>query len=173
MNKPEYSGNINALTKIGNFEGNLPSRKIVPVRCNHTLPGLVLKEYILKEKGKNPPRKEEVKYYISVFLLQELLSKRLAPLSGIGFSITSDGILNVCRWDAKYMDVIVPQIYTLEVEASGLFKRWTLQEVEKVGAFCSGEKRVYDHENEAWLKYLNSKRTNKDKVVYLNDFLIE
>ena len=166
MKKPKYIGNIEDLDSLGNVSGELPQRKIIPYRCSDDLPGLVLKEYIMEEIGKVAPTKGDI---VDVYMLlkNELEKGNMNPLSGMGFSILSSNILNVCRWDSEYIDVVVPQIYALE---KGL---WVPQKVEKVGAFCSGEKRVYDHENNAWLRFLGSKRTNQDKANYLNDFIIE
>ena len=148
---------------LGNVSGELPKRKIVPHGCVN-LQGLILKQYTMKETGKVAPTEKDLTD-ISRLLQDDIKEGKLKSLSGIGFSIISSGIVNICRWDTNYVDVVVPKIYTLE---KGL---WMPQEVETVGAFCSGEKRVYDHENNAWLKYLGSKRTNIDKINYLTNFL--
>ncbi|MBI4983204.1 hypothetical protein HZC32_00985 [Candidatus Woesearchaeota archaeon] len=166
MERPHYIGKIEDLDSLGNVSGDLPQRKVVPYRCSDGLSGLVLKEYTMEEKGKVAPTRGDI-VDVHMLLRDELEKGNMNPLSGMGFSILSSGILNVCRWDSEYIDVIVPQIYTLK---KGL---WMPQKVETVGAFCSGEKRVYDHENNAWLRFLSSERTDQDKSTYLNDFLTE
>lgn len=164
MKNPHYIGKIEDLASVGNVSGELPQRKVIPLSCSDGLPGLVLKEYVMEERGKVAPTRGDI-VDVDMLIRDELEKGNMRPLSGLGFSVLSSGILNVCRWDSEYMDVVVPQIYTLE---KGL---WTPQKVETVGAFCSGEKRVYDHENNAWLRFLGSKRTDQDKLTYLNDFL--
>lgn len=170
MESLKYSGKLEDLTGLGNVpvlvSGDLPQRKITLKKYSDGLPGLILKEYTMKEKGGILPTRWDL-VEVDVFLKDELKKGNIKPLSGMGFSILSTDVLNVCRWDSESVDVVVPQIYTLE---DGL---WTLQKVESVGAFCSGEKRVYDHENNAWLEYIESDRTNQDKANYLNNFLIE
>ncbi len=166
MRNQKYIGKLEDLASLGNVSGDLPQRKVVPYGCSDGLPELVLKEYTMKERGKVAPTKGDL-VDVHMLIKDELEKGNMKPLSGLGFSILSSGILNVCRWDSEYIDVVVPQIYTLE---KGL---WLPQKVEAVGAFCSGEKRVYDHENNAWLRFLGSKRTEHDKLTYLNDFLTE
>lgn len=166
MRNVKFNNKIENLASLGNVLGDLPQRRVIPMGPSNSLTGLILKEYILQENGKFPQIKED---WIGPWKLlkKQFKTGKLKPLSGMGFSILSSGILNVCRWDSQYIDVIVPQIYTFE---NGL---WKPQKVEDVGAFCSGEKRVYDHENNAWLKYLNTKRTDEDKLDYLNNLLVE
>ena len=168
---PEYPYPSKTLNGVGKITGEAGARRIQPDRflmingCGKHV-CLVLKSYVLTELDKKQPTPVDIENIQSV-LTDEIAKHKIAPLSGLGFLVASSGIMNVCRWDNKYSDVIVPRIYTPKR------KLWTPQEVEKVGAFCSGEKRVYDHENNAWLKYLNSARGLDDKVEYLNDFLVE
>ncbi len=164
--KIKFNGSIEDLADLGNVGGDLPQRQVIPCMCSEGLHGLVLKQYIMKEAGKISPSKAQL-MDVTAFLKREVAEGNLKPLSGMGFSIMSNAILNVCRWDTEYIDVVVPQIYVLD---KGL---WVPQEVEKVGAFCSGEKRVYDHENNAWLGYLYSRRTVQNKLDYLTDFLCD
>jgi hypothetical protein len=172
----KFNGSLDGLVNVGNLSGNVPQRKIRALGHHYTFtpsnrftnqsPELILKTYAMEEKDKRAP---SVRDMVSVheLLNDEFKNINIEILSGMGFLILSNGILNVCRWDTEYPDVVVPMVY----EFNG--KIWAPQSIEKVGAFCSGEKRVYDHENGAWLEYLYSARTDKDKLIYVNDFLEE
>ncbi|MBU0906590.1 MAG: hypothetical protein KKD18_04885 [Nanoarchaeota archaeon] len=162
----EYEGDPSGLVNVGNVKGDVPERAVAP-RGWIEVPGLILKEYVMSEGEWTVSRDEEEG--IIRLLGREVLDKKLNPLAGLGFAIISGGILNVCRWDIQYIDVVVPQIYTLE--GCG----WAQQSVEKAGAFCSGEKRVYDHENCAWLAFLAAdrsthKKAQSAKTLYLSAF---
>jgi hypothetical protein len=126
-------------------------------------PSLILKFYVMQGKGKGISGgdiREAVGYLQNGYNMEN-------DLTGMGFSVLSDGILNICRWHNEYSDVIVPSVFTFDKEDF----RWLRENIEKVGAFCSGEKAVYDHENSAWLRYVRSGKEAQDKVNYLTDTL--
>lgn len=171
MKNPQYAGKVTTLVSVGDIKGKVPKRRAVPhghidfwsIDKN---PDLILKTYFLQEQRKANPTTGDITD-IWMVIEDQLKQGKLKRLSGLGFLIASFKIMNVCRWDFEHADVVVPQIYTLERDL------WTPQKVEGTGAFCSGEKRIYDHENNAWLRFLSSRRIVFDKEVYLNDFLRE
>lgn len=138
-------------------------RYVLPIGHVKT-PDLVLKMYRMNEGDSHNPNAQDTEKAID-FLVQEIHKGKVDPHSGIGFAIHSQGILNVCRWNAFYQDVVAPMIYTSDSEGI-----WSKDSVEREGAFCSGEKIVYDFENRMWTKYLASKRTPHDKIEYLSGF---
>jgi hypothetical protein len=172
-----FSLNIKKLGDVGNIlPGKEPIRDIVPAghyafaqslgpNVLQVNPQLILKSYIMEETGKSSLGQREL-FRAYDALDDGFARNKIDQLSGMGFLILSDGVLNVCRWqdDPECLDVIVPAIFELDD------KTWFQQEVNRVGAFCSGEQKIYAHENDAWLRYLASERTEKDKLTYFGDF---
>lgn len=166
---------IQKVSRIGNISGGAPSQRIInfhdwislphPDRMllEETDPSLILKFYVMHEKG-NDISEGDIREAAD-FLQYKYNTE--TDLAGLGFAVMSSEMLNICRWHNQNTDVIVPAVYLLD---KGVYE-WQKADVNKVGAFCSGEKRVYDHENNAWLKYLNSEKTQADKLNYLIDTL--
>jgi hypothetical protein len=141
-----------------------PDRILLPKKD----PSLILKFYVAQELGKYTPSGGDVREAMGY--LQNKYNMESA-LSGMGFAVLSDlpdgFILNVCKWHDEFSDVIFPSIHLFDRQNF----EWTQGRVEEAGAFCSGEKAVYDHENAAWMRYLKSRRADEDKVKYLADTL--
>jgi len=151
------------LTSIGTVTGqvlkyNIRSDGLI------LLSNLVLKKYLMVPEGGSLPEGIEPAGEV---INRDLAKGRLRPFSGLGFLILSEDVLNVSIWHDEYAATIVPNIYQLEG------RLWIPHPVEEVGAYCSAEKRVYDHENSAFLRYLASPKENWDKITYVNDFLQE
>jgi len=166
METPYYRGNLEQLSDYGNVTRKAPARKIAPYGFIENK-GLILKHYLMHEQSQMFPTEENISKVRSL-LKRDVGSGDINPRSGMGFSVQSPSILNVCIFDQDYPDVVFPQIYS-----HLLNDFWDPQDIKKYGAFCSGEGKVYGHELNAWLEYLGSGKTNGDKRTYLNDFLAE
>jgi hypothetical protein len=155
------------LSSVGHTTWGMPPKMVINfhglVLSPKENPILALKFYVMQERGKHTPTHGDIREAVSY--IQEKAG--IEPHSGMGFSILSDGILNVCRWHEEHNDVVVPSIYTWD----GSNITWQPKKIEREGAFCSREKAVYDYENNAWLEYIASERADKDKKTYLRKTL--
>lgn len=127
------------LDELG-ITGKAPPTRIINPYGHFETSELVLKIYTLIEKGETISRKQ-VRHAMN-FVRFQIEEGKLNTRSGMGFGIVSPEILNISRWDKEYSDVIVPGIYTLEDEL------WQREQVDEVGAYCSGERVIYNFENE-------------------------
>jgi hypothetical protein len=91
--------------------------------------------------------------------------------SGFGFSILSEDILNVCVWGQEIPYVLRNKLYQYQ-EGTALKKLERLS-TDEVGPFCGWELGIVAHETFAWMKYLGSGRSKKDKRTYLDNFAPE
>jgi len=103
------------------------------------------------------------------FLKDEILTEKIEPLTGMGFAIISDDMLDVAVWDNENPIVLKNRIYTYQLKASGL--ETELQDINKIGAFCVWELGIVNHERNAWMNYLQSGKTVNDKQVYLENVI--
>jgi hypothetical protein len=86
------------------------------------------------------------------------------PSQGAGFSIMSEGILNICTWGGKFPSLLNQRVYTFErSNPIGTAARTSLQDV---GTFCCWELGIANHEGAAWRRYLLSQRRKADKEDY-------
>jgi len=104
----------------------------------------------------------------------KLESGEIKPCSGLGYAVLSEDVLNISMWDSGVDEnsppyVIHPNVYTF---GEGRFDNSRLERknVSEVGPFCAWEGDLFGHESLAWRRYLYSKRTNQDKLEYLQDF---
>ena len=123
---------------------------------------LVLKLYNMHIKG-IPLENSLVQRSMNV-LEQEIKSGNIAPLSGLGFAILSEDMLNVARWDNEYPIVLKNQIYEKSND------KFNPVDIRKVGPFCVWELGIVNYERNEWIKYLQSQRVEEDKSIYLNSF---
>ena len=155
----ENVGNINHIFKN-------PVRRVKPIGFL-TTPKLVLKQYdMYTEKSSSMSAINSM----DRFLLNEIDNNKLDPKLGLGFVILSKDMLNVARWDNKYPIVAFNNLYEFPEKERNNMNPTPLS-VDNSGGYCVWELGIVNHERKAWMKYLNSKRTDKDKLKYLNDFL--
>jgi len=109
----------------------------------------------------------EVSESMSDIVRRFLHRARIKPFSGLGFVILSDGMLNVARWDSSNPCVLKNDLWEY-TPVGECFERRKLS-VSKEGAFCAWELGIVAHEKDAWLRYLASKRCERDKIHYLSD----
>ncbi len=132
-------------------------------------PELVLKLYDLRVEGGPINKGREG---ISEFIKERVEREEIAPYSGVGFAIDSEDYLNVCRWEGSggCERIIVSQVY-----------QWPERKklnVEEDGAFCDGEKLIYDFEAGIWNAAMNIiSQQGKEKAgsavkEYLEAFLV-
>lgn len=150
-----------AYENLGNFEYTHEPREYHKAGLI-TDPNLVLKLYNMHIKG-IPLQNALIQRSMNV-LENEVRSGSITPLSGLGFAILSEDMLNVARWDDKHPIVLKNQIYE---NKSDEFKPVDIREV---GPFCVHELEVVGHERDEWIKYLLSGRNEEDKSKYLDSF---
>lgn len=86
---------------------------------------------------------------------------------GFGFSILSDGRINVCTWGGKFPSLLNQRIYTFDPQNPlGSAARTDLH---TQGTFCCWELGIAAHEAAAWRKYLLSGRQPHNEHIYLHD----
>jgi len=155
------------LDNLGNFEEfNNPKRFVEPTEFIAT-PKLILKGYDMYTEN---PSEIETIVQMENFLKQEIEKGKIDPKIGIGFVILSKDMLNVVRWDNKYPIVAVNSLYEFPEENRDIMNARPLI-VDDFGAYCIWELGIVNHEKEVWKEYLNSKRTEEDKIKYLHNFI--
>lgn len=163
-----------AYENLGNIPDNYKHEKRVAYPAGlFENSALVLKIYeMLKvnEKDKWDPNMllGERSMLLGEFLSNKIKEGNMKPYLGLGFAILSEGMLNVARWDVKYPYVLKNQIYEFENDD---LRTDSLSDIRDIGAFCAWELGIVDHERNAWLRYLESERTVRDKNNYLTNWL--
>ena len=132
-------------------------------------PKLVLKKY---DMYVGEPSDSEKLDNMERFVIKEIEDGRIDPRIGLGFTIFSRDMINVVRWDNKFPIVAVNNLYEFS-DRDKDYLRPTKLDVGNFGAYCVWELGIVDHERKAWIKYLNSNRTEHDKVDYVFNFLLE
>jgi len=143
-----------------------PKRKVIPFGHIKT-PNLTLKKY---DMYVGEPSSQVKLDHIGEFLDNEIENGRINPRIGLGFTILSGDMLNVVRWDKEYPIVAVNNLYEFSNRDKDYLKPNRLK-VDDFGAYCVWELGIVEHERKAWIKYLNSKKTQEDKIKYLFNFL--
>jgi hypothetical protein len=103
------------------------------------------------------------------FLSKEIEKGKVSPRIGLGFAIFSKDMINVVRWDDKYPIVAVNNLYEF-LDMDKEYLKPAKLDVDNSGAYCVWELGIMEHEKKAWMKYLNSKFTEKDKMNYILNF---
>ena len=129
-------------------------------------PNLVLKLYLTARDRYSVP---DFVRDTEEFLGRKIGEGEITPLTGLGFAILSDDILNVARWDTKYPIVVKNQIYGFE---EGNVNSAQLLDIRDVGSFCVWELEIVNHEKNAWKRFLTSQKAESDKRKYLQDIII-
>ncbi len=134
-----------------------------------TEPNLVLKLYSMLERIRDKECIAVDDDMTKSFLTYRIRNGEIEPFIGLGFAILSEDMLNVARWDTTYPIVLKNQIY--EHEDCRLvgekIHQASLLDTREIGSFCAWELGVVNHERLAWLKYLNSRRSEEEKDRYL------
>ncbi len=148
------------LAKVGNIEAYIHEPRDVKFNGLVITPELVLKLYSM---AKNAHPGHKTLKDTRDFLESEIESRRISPLSGLGFAILSEDMINVARWDKKCPIVLRNQLYEYEerIETSRQL------DIRDIGCFCVWELGIVNHERNAWIEYLNSERRNPDRTDYL------
>ncbi|MBW3022948.1 hypothetical protein KY308_02505 [Candidatus Woesearchaeota archaeon] len=134
-----------------------------------TSPNLVMKMYAMFKEG--PTRIVDVANFAQDsknFLLSEIRKGRVEPLTGMGFVILSEDMLNVARWDAEHPHVLKNQVYCFTNLDNKINDAELHLDLQNLGSFCIWELGIVNFEKEAWKEYLGSSRTKGDKLRYLN-----
>jgi len=129
-----------------------------------TTPSLVLKLYSMA-KDMHPTNRTIRD--TGKLLERDIAEGKIEPLTGLGFAILSEDMLNVARWDTEYPIVVKNQIYGFE----GSINSAQLLDINKVGSFCIWELGIVGHEKEAWKRFLDSQRGEAEKHQYLTDII--
>lgn len=103
------------------------------------------------------------------FIISEINKEEIKPyLSGMGFTIIGNKILNASVWGAGFPILTKNEIYS--------FKKDDLSDAIKAdlnyeGAYCGFEFIISEYESLLWIKYLKSDKAENDKKNYINSFL--
>lgn len=152
---------------IGNVK-DVDNRERIASPFTHELivtPTLILKGYKMIAHSDDALG---VDYAVPEFVGRKLTEKEIDPRSGLGFVILSKEILNITRWDDKCPLVLINDVYEFDREDESLSKTRKV-DIRDVGSYCVWELGIVNHERLAWMKYLDSKKTTKDKLDYLED----
>jgi len=151
---------------IGNLRDDYQHQpRVVEPKGLVVTPNLVLKLYSMFKDL--PPEKRTVAEAKKI-LKKDITREVLDPLSGMGFAILSEDMLNVSRWDDEYPIVLKNDIYCFD---KGNIKSAELVDVRDAGSYCVWELGIVNHERDAWMRFLNSGRGKSEKQRYLDDFI--
>ena len=154
--------NIGNLVDICNVSKKYEHKQMEAV-CSSVIaePYLSLKFYEMYLSGK-PFDKNLIKQSTD-FLHNEIKKGRIETYIGTGFAILSEDMLNVAIWDNEHPIVLKNQIYGYKKD----FERAELLDMGDVGSFCIWELGIVNHERNAWKKFLESDKTEEEKLKYL------
>ncbi len=163
---------------IGNVreDYNHEPRTVSPVGLI-TSPNLVLKMYNMIKEA---PFSWDTIVDAKKFLTEEIKNEKIEPLTGLGFVILSENMLNVAKWDDMVPIVLKNQIYSyvnytdenMKILGYGnKFDGAELLDIKDVGAFCIWELGIVNHEKGAWKMFLKSERTEAYKKAYLGSVI--
>ncbi len=160
--------NLENIGNLGDYEHE--PRLAAPVGLV-TDPALILKFYTMFKEAKGPII-DSIINNAKKFLQEQIKNRKINPLTGLGFAILSEDILNVARWDVGGV-VLRNQLYGYEMNDSPYkpISYFNL-DINEDSAFCIWELGIVHHERGAWKKYLQSNRIEKDKKRYLSDTII-
>lgn len=130
-------------------------------------PNLVLKFYDIHFVDK--PTDEVTLSKVKDFLRAEIREGRVDPHVGIGFAILTNDTLNVVRWNKEYPILVQNQQYGFNSDYTSA-KLLDIRE-NNVGSFCVWEIGVTDYERKVWRKYVDSGRSEEDKIEYLGSVI--
>jgi len=126
-----------------------------------------IKRYTLVPQGERDFNESEVRALDSI-LESRITNREINPKSGLGFSILSDGILNVCMWGGQYPSVLNQNLYLFDREE--LTKNYPdirKGQIDQLGSFCCWELGITGHEATAFRRYLSSPQSKEDQEEYL------
>lgn len=157
------------LTNVGNFPGYVHERRFAKSigHIEVASPAVVLKFYHMTAEG-NPANFRETEEKAKRFVRDEVTNGRIERLSGLGFAILSDEMLNVAVWGAKNFPY-VPLNHLYQFDTG--FTEIREVDIREYGAFSAWEKGIDAHEAGAWMRFLASPREYDDKVVYVHDII--
>ncbi|MEK6896754.1 MAG: hypothetical protein AABX12_04845 [Nanoarchaeota archaeon] len=115
-----------------------------------------------------PGEMRKIRDNVEIDLVEGRIDKRL----GLGFSIISDGVVNVCMWGGDYPSLLNQSLYTFERKDLKNFhfgEDLKRRSTEEIGSFCCWELGVVGHEGAAWRRYLLSPQSKADRIAYLED----
>jgi len=159
------------LTNIGNFDYKHEPRCVVPCGLIENS-NLVLKFYAMFKEALTQSNVDEAKGFLEDRIGLGVGLGEIDPLSGFGFAILSEDMLNVARWDTNPI-VLRNQIYSYEQDenTSRYFDNAKLLDISDIGSFCIWELGIVEYERRDWMKYLKSERNEADKRYYLGNMM--
>ena len=149
------------LENLGNFPPNYQNEPRISIPGEPIItPQLALKWYEMIKPKDGLFNRNQVKK-VRDFLEGQINLRDIEVLSGLGFVILSGNVdfLNVAVWDKSIPYLLKNKVYDNYKEV----------DIRKEGAFCMWELGIVAHEARAWKKYLESVRTESDKLSYLAD----
>lgn len=154
------------LERLANFAEYKHEPRIVEPKGLIEDTSLILKMYAMVRQV---PVDKYVLRNAKKFLRESIRKNKIGDnpiLSGLGFAILSDDMLNLAVWDSKHPIVLKNSLY----EYAGGFRTPNSLDIRHEGCFCIWELGIVAHERDAWKKYLASERTEQDKRAYLKNF---
>ncbi|MFZ5955613.1 MAG: hypothetical protein ACOYT4_04255 [Nanoarchaeota archaeon] len=163
-------GYVNSnLEKIGNVDCNVKQRNVSFLGHIET-ESLIMKFYDMRADDIKFRYYKDTPRLIENYVKAEVMHQNISPLSGLGFVILSEENLNILRWGDKvetnHPIIPWPKIYCFK---GGDFSSVKPGDIKIDGPLCAYESIITAHEAHAWIKYLSSRKTNSDKLTYLED----
>ncbi len=161
-----------AYENIGNIASYTPRQMAVKTHGLITSPELVMKLYTMLPKGSEAQDgdiKESNIDSAKRFLLDRIGEGEIKPeMSGMGFAILSEDVLNATVWANDFPVLGINKVYFFSEQDLSDAKK---ADPNKSGAYCAYEARILAYEAEKWLAYLKSPMQESDKAAYLESGL--
>ena len=147
--------------------------RVIPKRDFDVDVGFVIPEFVqVKSYILQAEDGEELEKYSGLVTdsVSELLRRRAIPITmGLGFSILSEGVLNLCGWGGEEFPSTLHQaVYTFNQKPS--LEDLQKQDLEKAGSICAYEGEIIGHESRLFRRFLNSSQDGNARVAYLENF---
>lgn len=129
----------------------------------------LIKVYEMQKGAPPKPVDDELRSGLKQYLEHQIFKNKIDPQSHFGFTILSDGFLNVNFWGQT--SVIFPNLYVIEGSGKQRKKKWKKVSIEEYGSECTWEGKIKSHEIDAWADFLKSSRDIGDLDRYLSSFM--
>ena len=158
-----FQTNLSLVGKIGNYR---PVEYTVSSRGLVSTLNTAIKCYSLSVKDK--PLELKTVNKAKEFVKARILDSTIKSSQSLGFTILSDGIINVSMWGGEYPSTVHQKIWTFDSQKT--IHKSRLTDILKAGSYCAWEMSISAHEAKAWREYLHSSHEDTDKLKYLSDF---
>ena len=165
MNQIPTTTDISLFHQVADDYHHTP--KIVRPTSALNAPQIYLKWYLVQPEAR-PISETEVKQ-AQTFLLDEVAAGHLTLKNEVGFVVqhrcTAADILYVCSW--RNNNEVWETLYHKSIEENSAFQ--VAQRETKTGTFCVWVIPVVTHEQQAWVRFLKSRRDAAAQLIYCED----